>query len=66
MFYVIFQNTILKKMAASSSKGRQGSLISVPDPMPKWDDLTAAQKAEILKKTQFDPEPVENEIQLEW
>ena len=66
MFYVIFQYTILKNMAASSSKGRQGSLMDIPDPMPKWDDLSPEQKREIMDKHQLESVPVENEIQPEW
>ena len=54
------------KMMASSSKGRQGSIMDVPDRMPKWDDLSAEQKREIKKKYQFESEPVENDIQPEW
>ena len=68
MFYVIFQDTLpnfLKKMA-SSNKGRQGSLMDIPDRMPKWEDLSAEQKREIKKKYQFESEPVENNIQPEW
>ena len=57
--------TVLKTMA-SSSKGRQGSIMDVPDRMPKWDDLSAEQKREIKKKYQFESEPVENDIQPEW
>ena len=57
--------TFLKTMA-SSSKGRQGSIMDVPDRMPKWDDLTAEQKREIKKKYQFESETVENNIQPEW
>ena len=51
---------------ASSSKGRQGSIMDVPDRMPKWDDLSAEQKREIKKKYQFESETVENDIQPEW